>query len=129
MFDQIRERLLSFGYELAEGDDVIIAFSAQKVGNTIKNDCNVSEIPEGLMNIAVDMAAGEFLAAKKAFSPKSIAALDLEAAVKQIQTGDTNVVFAVGDESQTAEQRLNAFINYLLNYGRSEFSCYRRIRW
>ena len=54
----------SFGYVLKDGDEVILTFSIQKVENTIKNDCNVSSIPGGLENIAIDMAAGEFLTAK-----------------------------------------------------------------
>lgn len=129
MLETVKERLQSFGYELQEGDDAALAFSVQKAENTIKNDCGVLAIPEGLVNIAVDMAAGEFLTMKKTFSPDSIAGLDLDMAVKQIQAGDTNTVFAAGEGSLTAEQRLNNFLNYLLTYGRSEFSCYRKIRW
>lgn len=129
MLEKVKERLQSFGYTLKDGDEVILNFSIQKVENTIKNDCNVSPIPDGLVNIAVDMAIGEFLTAKKTFSPNDIAGLDLDFAVKQIQTGDTNTVFATGESSLTPEQRLNAFVSYLLTYGRDEFSCYRKIRW
>lgn len=129
MLDMVKERLQSFGYEIQDGDEIILNFSIQKVENTIKNDCNVSSIPDGLVNIAVDMAVGEFLTAKKPFSPDSIAGLDLDFAVKQIQTGDTNTVFATGEGSLTAEQRLNNFLNYLLTYGRDQFSCYRKIKW
>ena len=129
MLAKVKERLQSFGYTLKDGDEVILNFSIQKVENTIKNDCNVSSIPDGLVNIAVDMAIGEFLTAKKTFSPNDIAGLDLDFAVKQIQTGDTNTVFATGESSLTPEQRLNAFVSYLLTYGRDEFSCYRKIRW
>ena len=129
MLEKVKERLQSFGYTLKDGDEVILNFSIQKVENTIKNDCNVSSIPDGLVNIAVDMAIGEFLTAKKTFSPNDIAGLDLDFAVKQIQTGDTNTVFATGERSLTPEQRLNAFVSYLLTYGRDEFSCYRKIRW
>lgn len=129
MLDMVKERLQSFGYEIQDGDEIILNFSIQKVENTIKNDCNVSSIPDGLVNIAVDMAVGEFLTAKKTFSPDSIAGLDLDFVVKQIQTGDTNTVFATGEGSLTAEQRLNNFLNYLLTYGRDQFSCYRKIRW
>lgn len=129
MLEKVKERLQSFGYILKDGDEVILNFSIQKVENTIKNDCNVSSIPDGLVNIAVDMAIGEFLTAKKTFSPNDIAGLDLDFAVKQIQTGDTNTVFATGESSLTPEQRLNAFVSYLLTYGRDEFSCYRKIRW
>ncbi len=129
MLEMVKGRLKSFGYEPVEGDEFALSFSIQKVENTIKNDCNTPSIPEGLLNIAVDMAIGEFLTVKKTFSPESITGLDLDVAVKQIQMGDTNTVFATGEGSLTAEQRLNAFLNYLLTYGKEEFSCYRKIRW
>ena len=129
MLEMVKERLKSFGYELQEGDEFALTFSIQKVENTIKNDCNTPSIPDGLVNIAVDMAVGEFLTAKKTFSPDSIAGLDLDMAVKQIQTGDTNTVFATGEGCLTPEQRLTSFINYLLSYGKAEFNSFRRIRW
>lgn len=129
MLKSVKDRLKSFGYELQKDDEITLNFCIQKVENTIKNDCNLSHIPEGLINIAVDMAVGEFLTAKKTFSPDSIAGLDFDLAVKQVQTGDTNITFSVGEGSLTDEQRLSAFLNYLLTYGRSEFSCYRRIKW
>lgn len=129
MLDRVKERIESFGYVLKDGDEAILSYSIQKVENTIKNDCNISSIPDGLVNIAVDMVAGEFLTAKKTFSPDDIAGIDLDFAVKQIQEGDTNTVFATGEASLTPEQRLNSFLNYLLAHGRDEFSCYRGIRW
>lgn len=129
MLESVKERLKSFGYVLKEGDEALLVFSIQKVENTIKNECNVNAVPEGLVPIAVDMAAGEFLMAKKTFAADDIEGLDLDYAVKQIQEGDTNIVFAAGDASLTPEQRLDAFLNYLLTYGREQFSCFRRIRW
>ena len=54
MLEQVKERLESFGYALKDSDEAILTFSIQKVENTIKNDCNLSSIPEGLANIAVD---------------------------------------------------------------------------
>ena len=129
MLERVKERLESFGYALKDGDEVILTFSIQKVENTIKNDCNIPSIPDGLMNIAIDMVVGEFLTAKKTFSPDDIAGLDLDFAVKQIQEGDTNTVFATGEASLTPEQRLNNFLNYLLTHGRDEFACYRKLRW
>ena len=129
MLELVKERLISFGYVLKEGDEAILAFSLQKVENTIKNDCSVSSIPDGLVNIAIDMAIGEFLTAKKTFSPDDIAGLNLDYTVKQIQEGDTNTVFATGEGNLTPEQRLNHLLNYLLTHGRDEFSCYRRLRW
>lgn len=129
MLIKVIKRLQTFGYELKNDDEILLGFSIQKAENTIKNDCNVTAIPDGLVNIAIDMAIGEFLTAKKTFSPDDITGLDLDYAVKQIQEGDTNTIFATGEASSTPEQRLNAFLNYLLTYGRDQFSCYRRLRW
>lgn len=129
MLDMVKARLQSFGYEIKDGDETILNFCIQKVESSIKNDCNVSSIPDGLVCIAVDMAVGEFLTAKKTFSPDSIAGLDLDYAVKQIQTGDTNTVFATGEGSQTAEQRLDAVVNWMLNHGKGQFAKYRRVCW
>lgn len=129
MLDMVKDRLRSFGYEMQDGDETLLDFCIQKVENTIKNDCNVPDIPDGLLNAAVDMVVGELLTAKKTFAPDSITGLDLEAAVKQIQAGDTNVTFATGEGSLTAEQRLDNFLSYLMTCGRKQFSCFRRIRW
>ena len=129
MLEQVKKRLESFGYVLKDGDKAILSFSIEKVTNTIKNDCNLSSVPDGLVNIAVDMAVGEFLTAKKTFSPDEIEGLDLDYAVKQIQEGDTSTVFATGEASLTPEQRLSSLLNYLLVHGRDEFSCYRKLRW
>ena len=129
LMELVKQRLMSFGYELKEGDEMLLSFSVQKAESLVKNECNVSEIPEGLFNIAVDMAVGEFLLAKKTFAPDDIAGLNLDMAVERIQQGDSDTVFAVGKGSQTAEQRLDALIQHMLTGGREQFSCYRRIRW
>lgn len=129
MLERIKERLRSIGYAVKDSDDIAINFAMQKVENTIKNDCNISAIPDGLMNIAIDMVVGEFLMSKKTFAPNDLLNFNLDAAIKQIQEGDTNISFAIGEGSKTDEQRLDGFIDYLLNYGRDEFITYRRFRW
>jgi len=130
MLEKVKERLLTLGYHVESNDYSAICFSLEKVEDIIKNDCNVSEIPTGLQNIAVDMAVGDFLLMKKTFAPKDLDCLDLTSpAVKQIQLGDTNTVFGIGEGSLTDEQRLDRLINYLLTNGREQFSCFRRIRW
>lgn len=129
MKKQLRERLAALGYAVQPADEALLGFALDKAVGSIKNDCNLADLPEGLQRIAVEWAAGEFLQAKKAFAPDDLAGLDLAVAVRQIQAGDTNVVFAAGEGSQTPEQRLNGLINYLLSYGRAELACYRRLRW
>jgi len=124
-----RERLAALGYAVQPADEALLGFALDKAVGSIKNDCNLADLPEGLQRIAVEWAAGEFLQAKKAFAPDDLAGLDLEAAVKQIQAGDTNTVFATGEASLTPEQRLNNFLNYLMTHGLDEFACYRKLRW
>jgi hypothetical protein len=127
--DAVKKRLLSFGYTVKTEDEFALTFCVEKTRSAIKNDTNQSDVPEGLEHIASDMSIGEFLLSKKTFAPDDLSNLDLSYVVKQIQTGDTNTVFSVGDASLTPEQRLTTFINYLLSYGKAEFSAYRRVRW
>ncbi len=127
--ETVKKRLECFGYEIRAGDDTALRFCVEKVSSSIKNEINWKEVPDGLGRIAVDMAAGEFLLSKKTFAPDELTNLDLGYAVKQIQTGDTNTVFATGEGNFTPEQRLTAFINYLLSYGKAEFNSFRRLRW
>ncbi len=127
--DIVKERLKSFGYELKEWDDFVLNYYIDKVRSSIKNEINWQDVPKDLEHIAIDMAVGEFLLAKKTFKPDDLVGFDLDYAVKQIQTGDTNTVFATGEGSMTPEQRLTAFINYLLSYGKAEFNSFRRLRW
>lgn len=131
MFDvkSVIERLTEIGYEVKESDTFSLTFCVEKVTNTIKNETNLSEVPDGLSNIAVDMAVGEFLLGKKTFAPDDITGLDLTGVVKEIKEGDTTTSFGIGESTQTPEQRLTTYINYLLNYGKAEFSSFRRLKW
>lgn len=127
--DGVKERLRALGYEGdGEGDTASLSFCVDKVKNSIRNKIHRECIPPNLEHAAVDMAAGEFLLMKKTFASESLAGLDLGAAVKQIQTGDTNTVFVTGEGSLTAEQRLDGFISRLLAR-ESEIMHYRRLKW
>ena len=94
----------------------------------IKNLTNLQEVPEGLVGLAVQMAAGEFLSMLKASGQLSGFELE-EAAIKQIQEGDTNTVFSVGDGSYTPEQRLDSLIDFLINGRVGEIYRYRKMVW
>ena len=131
MFDvkSVIERLTEIGYEVKESDTFSLTFCVEKVRNTIKNETNCQDVPEGLEHIAIDMAVGEFLLGKKTFAPDDLSTIDLSVAVKDIKEGDTTISFGTGESTQTPEQRLTTYINYLLNYGKAEFSSYRRLKW
>ena len=108
-------------------DDPLLDFIISTVTERIKNETNQPAIPEGLNRLAVEMVAGQYLSLKKGSG--QLEGFDLEAAVKQIQEGDTNTVFAIGDGNTTPEQRLDTLINYLMNGRTREFIKYRRLVW
>ncbi len=121
--------LESFGYEMQDGDDWLLGFCIQKVEKNIRNECNVSSIPSGLKKVASQMVVGEFLFAKKGIGQLQGLNINIDAAIKQIQEGDTNVTFAFGNGSMTPEQRLDSLIAYLMVSGKSQFVRYRRLKW
>lgn len=128
--EKILQRLMSFGYTPSEKDSWMITFCMQKVENHIKNSCNISEIPDELKEIEIERICGEFLFSKKQTGQLNAEnGFDVEMAIKQVQAGDTNVTFAVGEGSETLETKLNALISYLIDYGESDFICYRQIKW
>lgn len=129
MLNDIIQRLTTLGYEYTDADEFALKFVIQKTENHIKNSCNILLIPEGLYQIAVDMACGYFLYEKKAIDADSLKGFNLDTAIKSIQEGDTNITFAVGEGSTTNEQKLDALIDYLINYGEKHLVSYRCISW
>ena len=124
--EDVLKRLDSFGYEIKESDAWMIGFAMQKVENTIKNECNISEIPDGLFHTAVDMSCGEFLLAKKQTGQLELGDLDLTGALSSIKEGDTQINFDAGSSD---ESRFNQLVNYLMNQGEGDLICFRKIRW
>lgn len=126
LIEMVLKRLDSFGYTVKESDAWMIGFAMKKVENTILNECNISEIPDGLNHTAVDMACGEFLLGKKQTGQLALGDLDLNGAIKSIKEGDTQVTM---DESESDSDKVDSLINYLMNNGRGDLVCFRRIRW
>lgn len=126
LIEMVLKRLDSFGYTVEDSDAWMIGFAMKKVENTILNECNISEIPDGLNHTAVDMACGEFLLGKKQTGQLELGELDLNGAIKSIKEGDTQVTM---DESESDSDKVDSLINYLMNNGRGDLVCFRRIRW
>lgn len=127
MKDAVIERLQSAGYTPTDADDWLLDFAIEKARQWVLIGCNLDEIPEGLLPIAIDRAAGEFLLTKKVSG--QMEGIDLQAPAKQIKEGDTSVTFAVGEGALTPEQRLDALIAHLMRGDASQFSAFRRFRW
>lgn len=126
MREDVVAMLTALGVTGADSDpllDLVISNVQQRVLNLT----NQSTIPEGAKGVAVYMAVGEYLNMKKAMG--QLQGFDLEAAVKQIQEGDTNTVFAFGDGSMTPEQRLNGLIDHMINGRTRELYRFRKLVW
>jgi len=128
--EDIIKRLEWLGYTFYKSKDGwVIGFIIDKVTNTIKNETNQSEVPEELYQIFIDMVCGEFLKAKKASGDLDGFDIDLAVVMLQKETqGDTSFSWAV-DKALSDEQRLDYLIEYLLNYGKSQFLGFRRFKW
>jgi hypothetical protein len=126
MLNDVKLRLAALGYTFVDADSWVLGYIIQKVEGHIKNQCNTLTVPEGLYQNAVEMVCGEFLLGKKGSG--QLVGFDLDAAVKSIQEGDTNVSFAFGSGSKTPEERLDGLINFLL-HSEVDYSSYRKIRW
>lgn len=129
MREQAALLLRSLGVDLSE-DDALLLFILSSVEERLKNATNLDAVPEGLHQMAAELAAGEYLRIQKGSGRLNIASIDLSAAaVKQLKEGDTDISFAIGEGSQTPEQRLDNLIAYLTRDRQSEIYRYRRLVW
>lgn len=126
MMEKAVALLAALGFTVA-ADDPLLALIGDSVTEEVLNRTNQAEIPEGLLYLSAEMVVGKYLSWKK--NSGELDGFDTEAAVKQIQEGDTNIVFAVGDASATPEQRLDNLIDYLMNGRSRELLRYRRLVW
>lgn len=123
--DTVIERLMSFGYEVTGSDEWVLIFCIESVKNEIRNQCNMSTIPDGLITSAVDMACGKFLFELKNAGRLHLENLDLDGVITSIKEGDTSVSF---DGASSDEQKLNMLISYLTDR-KDDLLCYRKMCW
>ncbi len=126
----LREKVVAFLEALGvtgAADDPLVDFVISNVEYKVLNETNTDlPMPDGVGNVAVDMAVGEYLKVKKASG--QLDGFDLEVAVKQLQEGDTNIQYAIGAGSTTPEQRLDTLIETLIGR-KQELYRFRRLVW
>ena len=108
-------------------DMYLLKFAVNKTTDHINNQTNLSAVPEGLTHVAINMAVGEFLYAKKSMGLLDVSSLDFSTATKRVKDGDTDVEFLV-DVKSTPEANFNAFLNYL-QHNETDFVKYRVLSW
>ncbi|BDH60138.1 hypothetical protein MTP04_02680 [Lysinibacillus sp. PLM2] len=131
MLEDVKQRLSSLGIivssEPSSSDDLILSFTIEKIINHIKNQTNLSAIPKGLREIAIDMVVGEFLYLKKGMGQLDVSTLDFSLVAKQVQDGDTNTTFAI-EASNTPEAKFDALVSFL-QHNEVDFVKYRVLTW
>ena len=123
----VKTKLVDLGYISAEQDAQAIDFNINKARHIILAKINQTEIPLGLFEVWVDMAAGLFLAGKKSMGALS-ETFDFSAPVKKISEGDTSVDFAISDTA-ILENQFEAMLNKMVNPDEEIFLAYRKLVW
>ena len=121
MLNDVMARLAGMGFTVSPDDEWVLMFCVDKVTNHIKNSCNVSEVPTGLHETAVDLVCGEYLQGK--FRTGQMG--DVSQAVSKIKEGDTDITFVSG----MSDAELIASLIADLRGREVDFAAYRRIRW
>lgn len=119
MLDDVKQRLESLGFTVTEADEWVLQFCCDKVTNHILNSCNLAVVPDGLREIAVDLACGEYLGGKL-----NAGQLEYETAVKNIKLGDTSVDFDGASDADLIKSLIND-----LKGREIDFAAYRAIKW
>lgn len=126
--DNIKERLLSLGYETTDNDTFALGFLQTKEENYVKHFCNIKEIPECLDQVIIDKICGEFLSQKKATGSSSTDGgtntMGASGVVKKIQDGDTTVEFEV-----SSNITFNTVVKDLTKSYEEELIRHRKICW
>lgn len=123
----VKARLKMLGYTSGDTDDAMIAWEMKRAEQYIMDFCNVQKVPEELLEVLVDMVAAQILMTRKATG--ALKDYDFAAAVKSIQEGDTTVSYAVGEGSQTPEQRFDTLMSRMAAPPIQSLLRYRRLRW
>lgn len=118
MLDDVKKRLEALGFTVTDADTWVLQFCCDKVTNHILNNCNLSVVPDGLREIAIDLACGEYLNGKY-----NAGQLEYETAVKNIKLGDTSVDFG-GSDADLIKNLINSLIGREI-----DFAAYRTFKW
>ncbi len=123
----VTTRLEAIGYTALDADSAALNLNIQKAESALKVETNQLEVPEGLFYVWVDMAAGMFLADKKA-SGALCGIYNFEAPAKSISEGDTSVTFAIADTG-SFEDQFDTMLSKMIHPDAALITAYRRLAW
>lgn len=94
--------------------DFILEFALEKAEDTIKNYCNIKEIPVELNNIVLSMAM-------ELYRLENFGNEEGKKEVKTIQVGDTTTTFETSKDMNVAEELLKDY--------KAQLDPFRKLRW
>jgi hypothetical protein len=124
----LRGRLLSFGYaadSLNEEADETLQRFLERARAHILYVCGGSEVPEMLNSAWLDLAAGDFLAAKLTFMPEVFA--DVELNLSAVKMGDVSMSYANNECS--SNERIMRFVDILQQRAYAALVNFRGVKW
>ena len=122
--EKVINRLEHFGYKCEDSDSNALDFTIVKTENHIFNMTNCKEIPEELLEMAIDMACAEFLKMKKAFG--QLGNMDIEQFAKSISMGDVSI--SISDD-MSPDKKFDTIIEYMLTGNEDDIIRHRRMVW
>lgn len=120
---KVKDRLEQLGYSTDQNDNVAITFIIEKTEAHIKNNCNTTNIPDGLKVYAIDNICGEYI--NQLNSIGQLKDFNIEQAIKNIKLGDTTVEY----DGKSNTDLLEILITRLMSGLEVELPCYRQIKW
>jgi hypothetical protein len=124
----LRARLADFGYAadlLAEETDATLQRFLARAKVHILYVCGGSEVPEVLHSAWLDLAAGDYLAAKLTFMPEIFADRDLH--LSAVKMGDVSMSYA--NNEAAADERVMRFVEDLQTQAYAALTNFRGVRW
>ena len=119
--------LKDMGYQTTEDDENIVDKLLSSTESTIRNQCNISELPTDLDNVVIIRTCGAFLRLKGATSDLT-EIFNISAAYKKIVEGDITVELSMPD-SVSPQKMLSDYIKSLEEYGKRDIVAFRKVRW
>ena len=126
---RLKVLLTEFGFSCEQPNDAaILKWALKEAENYAISELDLPKITEELEAPLLNIAAGEYLKAKKAVSGGETTVFNPAPAIKRLELGDTKTEFDTGNYV-APEQRLDIFIEYLIKSGKSILNRYRRLKW
>lgn len=102
-----------------------LAFAVRKAEVEILDYCHIDLIPSVLYPLLADRAVGKYLYDLKQTGKLEIESLDLSGVVSELKEGDVSISFSGSSD----ESKLDQLLQMLMETGKGQLACYRRVRF